>query len=167
MGGLINLIKNLFSGIFSFLGGLFGGKKSIEPAGNGAKVRKSPGYFMELDESQLPKTSADSQPKKDTAPAATQEAKTEASAAPATTSSSPKKSSKRAELLAAAATSNGTAPAEAAPAVSAPVAVATPQPEATAGFATKYLVPSSNGSRRRPGANMNSYLDMAKEMKSN
>ncbi|MER3478677.1 MAG: hypothetical protein C4287_22195, partial [Leptolyngbya sp. ERB_1_2] len=42
MGGVINLIKSLFSGIFSFIGGIFGGKKKS-------------GYFMELDETQTAK----------------------------------------------------------------------------------------------------------------
>ncbi|MGM3306873.1 hypothetical protein ACSQ6I_13045 [Anabaena sp. WFMT] len=32
-------------------------------------------------------------------------------------------------------------------------------------FAPKYLVPSSSNGRRRPGANMNTYLDMARQVK--
>jgi hypothetical protein len=32
-------------------------------------------------------------------------------------------------------------------------------------FAPKYLIPSSSNSRRRPGANMNTYLDMARQVK--
>ncbi|MBD2137186.1 hypothetical protein H6F32_06215 [Anabaena sp. FACHB-1237] len=32
-------------------------------------------------------------------------------------------------------------------------------------FATKYLIWPSSGERRRPGANMNSFLDMAREVK--
>jgi hypothetical protein len=32
-------------------------------------------------------------------------------------------------------------------------------------FAPKYLVPSSSNGRRRPGANMNAYLDMARQVK--
>lgn len=33
-------------------------------------------------------------------------------------------------------------------------------------FAPKYLIPKNNGMRRRPGANMNSFLDMASKIKS-
>jgi hypothetical protein len=32
-------------------------------------------------------------------------------------------------------------------------------------FAPKYLIPSSSNGRRRPGANMSSYLDMARQVK--
>jgi hypothetical protein len=32
-------------------------------------------------------------------------------------------------------------------------------------FAPQYLVPSSSNTRRRPGANMNTYLDMARQVK--
>lgn len=32
-------------------------------------------------------------------------------------------------------------------------------------FAPKYLIPTSSGGRRRPGANMNSFLDMARQVK--
>jgi hypothetical protein len=49
-----------------------------------------------------------------------------------------------------------------APLAAAPVAVA-PLPTA---FATEYLIkPSSNSSRRRPGANMKSFVNMAREVK--
>ena len=158
MGSLIKLIKNLFSSIFSFLGGLVGGKKSIE--GSAPKTRKSSGYFLELDDAEADKKPAVSATKAEASPALV--AMT-SEAAP-----TPKQSSKP-EQLAAAASSNGAAPValkhveEKAPAA---VAVA-PKPEASVEFATKYLMPTSNGTRRRPGANMNSYLDMARGMKSN
>ena len=32
-------------------------------------------------------------------------------------------------------------------------------------FAPKYLIPSSSNDRRRPGANMNTYMDMARQVK--
>ena len=32
-------------------------------------------------------------------------------------------------------------------------------------FASKYLIPKNDGMRRRPGANMNSFLDMASQVK--
>ncbi len=137
MGGLIKLIKNLFGGIFSFLGGLIGGKKSIE--GSAPKTRKSSGYFLELDEAESIKKPTVS------TPAATPVA-TLSKAAPAA--------------------SNGSVAVAEKPRAIAAVAVAQ-KPAASPEFATKYLVPTTNGSRRRPGANMNSYLDMARGMKSN
>ena len=40
------------------------------------------------------------------------------------------------------------------------------KPEPTeVNFATKYLIPSSTNGRRRPGANMNSFLEMARTVK--
>lgn len=154
MGGLIKLIKNLFSSIFSFLSGLVGGKKSIE--GSAPKTRKSSGYFLELDDSEASKKPVNK-------PIAESSLAPVAAISNAAQNSKP--SSNRAELLAAAA-SNGSAPVAQKTVEKAPVAVA-PKPEASAEFATKYLVPTSNGSRRRPGANMNSYLDMARGMKPN
>jgi hypothetical protein len=48
-------------------------------------------------------------------------------------------------------------------AIAAPVAAPT---QAFTNFATDYLIkPSSNGSRRRPGANMKSFVTMAREVK--
>lgn len=168
MSGLINLIKSVFGGIFSFLGGLLNRKKAtIAPAGSGTaelstapKTRKSAGYFLELDDSEI------HAPAKQEAPVAVATAATKSEPVEA----SPKKSSKRSELLAAAAASNGSAPASApeAPSLPAPepVAVAAVTKESEpAGFATKYLVPTANSGRRRPGANMNSYLDMARNLK--
>ncbi len=154
MGSFIKLIKNLFSSIFSFLGGLVGGKKPIE--GSAPKPRKSSGYFLELDDAEASKKPEISTPAAEASPAS----------AAATSGSAP--SSKRSEQLAVAASSNGSATVAQKAVEKAPAAVAVaPMPEASAEFATKYLVPSSNGSRRRPGANMNSYLDMARGMKSN
>lgn len=42
-------------------------------------------------------------------------------------------------------------------------ATAKPQPKQRKEFATRYLMPNSPTPRRRPGANMKSFLDMAKE----
>ncbi|NJR51312.1 MAG: hypothetical protein HC780_18780 [Leptolyngbyaceae cyanobacterium CSU_1_3] len=151
MSGLINLIKSIFGGIFSFIGGLFGGKKAAIESANGdaPKTRKSTGYFLELDDTAQP-----AKPKTSVAVAE----KPVAADAPETS----KKSAKKAELLAA----NGSKPAETAPLPVASVAVAiAPKEPQTVEFATKYLIPSGNGGRRRPGANMNSYLDMARDMK--
>lgn len=40
-----------------------------------------------------------------------------------------------------------------------------PQEPAEKNFATKYLMPNSTNGRRRPGANMNSFLEMARTVK--
>jgi hypothetical protein len=50
------------------------------------------------------------------------------------------------------------------PLAAVPVSPVLPLPATT--FATDYLIkPSSNGSRRRPGANMKSFVNMAREVK--
>jgi hypothetical protein len=58
------------------------------------------------------------------------------------------------------------APVAAEAAKTAPVATALnlPKPTVTT-FATDYLVPKATTSRRRPGANMTAYLDMARQAK--
>jgi hypothetical protein len=61
-------------------------------------------------------------------------------------------------------------PAPAKPAQSAaPAKESKPQPpkaaEPVGGFATRYLVSTSTSTRRRPGANMNTFLDMANQVK--
>jgi hypothetical protein len=46
-----------------------------------------------------------------------------------------------------------------------PAKAAKPAAPAETNFATKYLITPSSGVRRRPGANMNSFLDMARQVK--
>ncbi|WP_421657885.1 hypothetical protein [Leptothermofonsia sp. ETS-13] len=162
MSGLINFIKGLFSGIFGFLGGLFGLKKkdtSLKAAGeqSSSKPNKSSnGFYLELDDAKgSGSSSATSKP-------------AESVADSATAGKSEKKPSKRAAQLAAAkAESGATKPAEPMKA-SEPVAVAKglnlPQPTVTT-FATDYLLTNSSNGRRRPGANMASYLDMARKVR--
>ncbi len=161
MGGLIKLIKNFFSGILSFLSGLVGSKKSIDAP----KTRRSPGYFLELHEDEIPKAAISKPTAEIISTPTVLAASNETKLAPK------KKSSERSDKLETA-TSDSNSSNGSGGSVSvvekAPVAVAVaPKPEASVEFATKYLVPTSNGSRRRPGANMNSYLDMARDMKSN
>jgi predicted lipid-binding transport protein (Tim44 family) len=158
MSGLINLIKSIFGGILSFIGGLLGSKKPALASDNAPKTRKSAGYFLELDEAasapvtRQPDTQKASETQNSAAPVAVAE-KPEVTSAPA------EQASKKAEL----AVTNGASTAATA-VQTAPVVVVPKEPQ-SAEFATKYLVPTSNGSRRRPGANMNSYLDMARNMK--
>lgn len=162
MSGLINFIKSLFSGIFGFVGGLLGGKKKSEAiAGSEAKpTRKkgNSGFFLELDEA---KEGAAAQASS-SAPAQTSNG--------ATAEATPAKSSRK-EKLAALAQGNQPAAATPAPAkapTATPVATPAPKPavfEPETEFATKYLVANGNNSRRRPGANMSPYLDMARQIK--
>ncbi len=188
MGGVINLIKNLFSGIFSFIGGIFGGKKS--------------GYFMELDETQMAalesvkakaseakdaiventksavaavestaKSAVDSVAEgvKDTATAteasaksATKSVKAKSVKAKAAKAESAKSEPAKPEPVKAETAETHTSANGAKPAVP---ANALNLPEPTVSFASEYLVPKPTNSRRRPGANMGSFLDMAKTVK--
>ncbi len=157
MSGIINLIKNLVGGIFGFLGGLFGKKTpAIEGVSNPASKKSNSGYFLELDDSKSAKPAVES-------PSAAI-----VSSENGTASTQPKKSSRKEQLEAAKAANGKSAstPAAKAPAkpASVPVTVAS-APATEVGYATKYPLPVSSGGRRLPGANMNSYLNMARQMK--
>ncbi|MDJ0697363.1 hypothetical protein [Mastigocoleus sp. MO_188.B34] len=51
------------------------------------------------------------------------------------------------------------------PVSTAPAKTVKPQEPVETNFATKYLIPTSTNGRRRPGANMNSFLEMARTVK--
>ena len=170
MGGVINLIKKLFSGIFSLIGGILGGKS---------------GYFMELDEADSPKPALAKAPKNaeietaKTAVAATvtkaksvvesvvEDVKDAAKEGTATIAKSAKAESKKAEpvkaepvkaeLVETHNSTNGSKPQV--------VADTLNLPQPTVSFATEYLVPKPTNTRRRPGANMGAFLEMAKTAK--
>lgn len=156
MSSFVNFLKNLFSGLFSFIGGLFGSKKAAiagtEPT---SRKPKNPGYFLELDEAKGVGNSATTSAK---APAA---AKSEA------VKEAAKPEPSHVEATTPRPTAKPVATAEKAEPKPAPAnaALNLPQPTVTT-FAPKYLAPtgSSNG-RRRPGANMSSFLDMARQVK--
>ncbi|MBW4538344.1 MAG: hypothetical protein KME43_04265 [Myxacorys chilensis ATA2-1-KO14] len=185
MGGLINLIKKLFSGIFSFVGGLLGGKK------NG-------GYYMEADESKfapLPsKSDAENSAKPE--PAKVEATSSGAKAEPVKAAKASVAELSNAEPVKAVKNSVGdsakavqaslksatgadkekAAPAKAESAKQdaastngsqppAPANVALNMPKPTVSFASEYLAPKPTSTRRRPGANMNSFLEMAKNVK--
>ena len=161
MSGIINFIKNLVGGIFSFFGGFFGKKTAIEAGSNQPRKKSNSGYFLELDDSKLAEPIL--------AIAATVMSSAEA-IADSVNGKAPTESKKttRKEKLAAAKASNGNSAsktAETAPSEpkSVPVEAVITVPSEV-GFATKYPIQISGG-RRRPGANMNSYLDMARQMK--
>jgi hypothetical protein len=159
MSGLINFIKGLFSAIF----GIFGGKKKAEGAIQPAAKKGGSGFYLELDEAK------GEAPAKSAAPAATANGAT-AEAKPVEAASA--KSSRKEKLAALAegskpATASTPAPAKA-PTATTTVATA-PKPvekfEPETAFASKYLVTNGSNGRRRPGANMSPYLDMARKMK--
>jgi len=170
MSSFVNFLKNLLSGVFSFFGGLFSSKKTQDAiAGTAPKPRKArnSGYFLELDEAQgigngavtPAKTSVViAEPQADfiNTPAKLESVKTEATA-PALKSESvkPKRTAKSAAAV---------EKVEPKPAA-ANAALNLPQPTVTT-FAPKYLAPNgSSTGRRRPGANMSSFLDMARQVK--
>lgn len=156
MSGIINFIKNLVGGIFSFVSGIFNKKPALEGGSNQSGKKGNSGYFLEFDDSQSAKPAAVNPP------AAIASGN---GAAP----TQPKKSTRKEQLAAAKAASNGNSAAtpntEKAPAKpkSVPVEAMVTVPSEV-GFASKYPIQISGG-RRRPGANMNTYLDMARQMK--
>lgn len=170
MSSFVNFLKNLLSGIFSFLGGLFSSKKQEAIAGADSKPRKArnSGYFLELDDAKgisngattaTKASSPAAAPKAEAVKAATKSESTKVdSAAPASPSESAKPQASKS-----AAAVEKTEPKHAVAATNA--ALNLPQPTVTT-FAPKYLAPtgSLNG-RRRPGANMSSFLDMARQVK--
>ncbi len=142
MSGILNLFKNLFSGIFGFLGGLFKGKSND-------------GFYLEL--------------KDDTAAAKPVTTATVAMAdAPAAVKS---KSTRAEKLTALAAEGQGESAAVAAAPMTTAAALNLPQPTVTQApkepeiktFADSFLLPLATPIRR-PGANMSSFLDMARKV---
>jgi ABC-type Na+ efflux pump permease subunit len=171
----MDFIKKLFSGILSFLTGLLPGKK------------KSNGYFLELDEAKDAAKDAAKEvasSAKKVAETVTSNAKkvTTAIASEAPTQSKPDslngtktaaqkdnaksaKNPKPADVtLVQTAEGLKVEPGKKAKAAAAKVLKEEPK-ETT--FAPKYLAPSvtSSNGRRRPGANMSAYLDMARQIK--
>lgn len=141
---MFGFIKKLIAGILGFIAGLLPGKK------------KDGGYYLQLDES-----GAEVTPTPAARPAATSNG-TKATTKASEPATKPAPAAKAAKVEA---SKNGkAAPTETA---KAPVAVATKKEPTETTFAPKYLAPSastSNG-RRRPGANMSSFLDMANQVK--
>jgi len=139
MSGLFNFLKNLVSGIFGFLGGLFGSKED-SAAGSAPKVKtsKSSGFFLEIDDAKGVGATV-------SAPAKV--------ATPAIATAQPAAKSKPA------------APAKAPEPVAVASALNLPKPTVTAPETDFVLTAVISNGRRRPGANMASYLDMARQAK--
>ena len=189
-------IKKILSGIVSFFLGFFSSKKSLE--GKPDKPRKRNGYFLELEETEVPK---ELKAAAKSIASATNEVKAKASELVSATTAKEPESKAKAEPAKAekAETADAAAPAkkvEATKAEAAPTKKQPPKVEvelvqtaegvkaqavkptkpvkaiadsngkaATSTFAPKYLIPSASNSRRRPGANMSSFLDMARQVK--
>lgn len=152
---MFGFIKNLFGGIFGFIGKVLGLKKSgyaleFEPAEGG---KSAP---AKQDASAQKKIVATATGKlKEPAKASASAAKAEpAKKAEPTKKAEPAKSKKQAPAK------------ESKPAAKAPAPTAEPAkaPEPVGGFATRYLTPTATSTRRRPGANMSSFLDMARQV---
>ncbi|HEY9851335.1 MAG TPA: hypothetical protein V6D28_17835 [Leptolyngbyaceae cyanobacterium] len=170
---MFGFIKKLFGGILAFLGL----NKSGKDQASAPKTKKGGGYYLELDEAQVAAqkangsktasaTKAESAAKDKPAPkaepvaATAQPAKAEAvKAEPAKVAPAPKAAPAKVEA----------AKAEPAPAPkAAPAKAATPAASnnGKSTFAPDYLLSlSSTNGRRRPGANMNSFLNMARQVK--
>jgi hypothetical protein len=146
------------------------------------KSRRRSGYFMELDEAEetkpvngnkpahaevakAPKPVAAAQPAK-AQPAKTPEPAANAQPAKAQSAKTPEpaaaaSAATKVELVQ---TAKGVK-AEPVKSEPAPAASTNGQNQTETTFAPKYLVPSSSNSRRRPGPNMNPFLDMARQVK--
>ncbi|MCW5316325.1 hypothetical protein GTQ43_21645 [Nostoc sp. KVJ3] len=145
----MDFIKKLISGILGFVTGILGFVTRLLPG-----KKQSNGYFLELEEATSQSKPAASNGKKAVAPVASQAAKSpEPETAKATKAAATKTKVE--------ASQNG----KAEPAKAAAKASAKTPTETT--FAPKYLAPSTTSSngRRRPGANMSAYLDMARQVK--
>ncbi len=156
---MFGFIKNFFGGIFGFLGGLLGLKKSE--------------YFLDLGESSA-KTPAMVAPAKAepavakkaepvaAAPAKVEPVKSEKSE-PAKKAKVEKKSKKEKEPVA-------SVPDNTAEPAKVPVAAATngkvpSQAEPNRTFAPNNLMPTPTGTRRSPGPSMNNFREMARQVK--
>lgn len=162
MSGFFNFLKNLFSGILSFFGGRSGSEKSLKASPESSpKARKSKGYFLELEDAKGVSSASDASspkaPEPETPPQPV--AKVESQPKP-----QPEVKADPQPTPQAKSTATTTAePVKPEPAVTAN-ALNLPQPTVT--FATDYLVnASSSNGRRRPGANMSAYLNMARQVK--
>lgn len=184
---MFGFIKKLFSGIFAFLGGLIGGKKAKDDASDTPKIapkakpKKTKGYYLELDETGntkldvtalkpelakvavalLEKKPDEVEKKPEPVLAAVATAPAPAKVEPAVTAKKAKTAKAKAQAPAAEA-ENGKVKIEAQPN---PPAETNGKASDQVTFAPNYLMPTTSSSRRRPGPNMNTFLDMARKAK--
>ncbi|MBW4557208.1 MAG: hypothetical protein KME59_14915 [Trichormus sp. ATA11-4-KO1] len=155
---MFGFIKKLITNILGFITGLLPGKKSNS-------------YYLELDEPAAEKSPAakpkEVSPAVAAKPAATSNG-TKAAVAVAVTEPVESASAKsNAPITAKTAKAPKAAKVEASKNGKAPAATTSIKEPTETTFAPKYLAPSATGSngRRRPGANMSTYLDMARQVK--
>ena len=154
--------------------GLFSGKKSQDqpsikaaekPVAVAAKNRKRSGYFMELDETEDVTSVNGNQPPKEVAvaktpePVAAKPASSQSAKTPEPVKNAP---APKIELVQ---TAEGVKAEPAKPVASSPAASTNGQKPTETTFAPKYLAPTASSNRRRPGPSMNSFLDMARQVK--
>ncbi len=171
---MFGFIKKLFGGITAFLGGIFGGKKSQGDTSSAPKAKKGKGYFMELDDADSLKSQVEAKiPEPVKAAVGTVKGAIGAGDAP---KAEPKPEAKKPEPVKATA-KKSEAPKQEVPSKNETVKVqaqANPPAPATNGkvesqdeltFAPKYLMPTASNGRRRPGPSMNTFRDMARQVK--
>ena len=185
---MFGFINKLFSGIAAFFSGFFGSKKAADKPSIAPKAKKGSGYFMELEEAEETKPAAASLPAKSTPAGGAKKAEPKKSSEPAAAKP------QQPEPTAAPAAVAKAAPAKTQPAVPAAVATAAPakpqpavepkqpapaekpepvaanngkvQPQSSTTFGPSYLMQTgSSTSRRRPGANMDMFREMARQVK--
>ena len=158
---MIDNSKKILTGTLSFFAGLLAGKKAqtdkqVNPPV--AKPKKRSGYFMELDESEDANllTQPVAAVKQVVEKAKTSESGQKVAAEPVATKKS------KIELVQ---TAEGLKAEPVKPSISI-AASSNGQNKTETTFAPKYLNPANNStSRRRPGANMTNFLDMANQVK--
>lgn len=157
---MIRFIQNLLGSLFSFLIGLFRGRKAQDNQASLAPNRKKSGYFMEYEDGQ----SASNGQAASAQPAAKPE---EPAAKPVAVVSQPSASDPSpapAKLEAAKPSLEPAKPAKTEGSIAINNNGQQPQPTAT--FAPTYLMSTRTaGDRRRPGPNMNYFMDMARTVK--
>ncbi|MBH8561977.1 hypothetical protein I8748_07290 [Nostoc sp. CENA67] len=163
-GSIKKLITSLISGIVGFITGLLPGKK------------KGGGYYLELDEA---KDAKPVEAAKEVAANAKKAVETVVSEAPAPSQPASLNGTKTAAAKTKAKTSKKTKPADVQLVQTAEGLKVEPDKNAKAAakavkeepkettFAPTYLAPTGSGSngRRRPGANMSAYLELARQVK--
>ncbi len=164
---MIGFIKKLISGIVNFIVGLFGGKKGSD-------------YYLELKEDTNEDNLASNvktavQIVTSSTPEVVETAKTNTEKAVETVTSKiqevaetaktkKKKAAKKVAETAPVVTNGKKDPAITTTTITKAKAPIAEKPQETT-FAPDYLVPTSSNGRRRPGANMSSFLDMARQVK--
>lgn len=155
--------------MFDFIKNI-GGKKSNNDGSTAPKVKKAKGYFLELDETGSTKSAASakqSEAKKAEAAAEIKQPEAASTASTAVTVEAPKAEvapvDKKPEAKKTAAAA-ATVKIEAQP--NPPVASnGKVEPQAELTFAPNYLLPKASNSRRRPGPSMDTFRDMARQVK--